>query len=237
MGEGVRDSTTWRGSPMVGAMWERLQKLLDRVESRYALYLAATARGGTVVGVGAVSGMLSSGVAWLNQFGWFGWWAAFLLGAFLTSVVFALLAWTRNQLASARAKTKWSESVSDFNPLDADFSKKRLLLSGLVDPITNAITGKNFTNCDLIGPINLVLSDKVYIMNSQFRECDMVMVKVGEMVFNCSNLEDTNINKCRIYKATLFITEAMAHGDFSAPGMQPVIGMNRANASLPNGPP
>lgn len=62
------------------AMWERIQKLIDRIESRLALYLAI---GGSSV-MGVITGWLSSGVEWINQFGAFGWWVSGLVGFILT---------------------------------------------------------------------------------------------------------------------------------------------------------
>jgi hypothetical protein len=62
-------------------MWGKIQKLFDRVERR--ITLVVTLGGSGVMGV--ITGWLSTGVDWINQFGWFGWWLAFMVGALLTA--------------------------------------------------------------------------------------------------------------------------------------------------------
>jgi len=81
-------------------MWEKIQKFVDRVESRIALWQII--QGGGVLGSGLISGWLSSGIAEIDQFGAFGWWTAFLVGSVLASLVLVLYGSFKVKYAEAK---------------------------------------------------------------------------------------------------------------------------------------
>lgn len=95
-----------------------------------------------------MTGWLSQGVDWVNQFGWLGWWVAFLLGAVLAAFVMAGIGLAKISWIKARAYQKWSDKVDDVNPLEQIFDKKRINLSDLATPVENRIYKKIFTNCE-----------------------------------------------------------------------------------------
>jgi hypothetical protein len=132
---------------MLLGMWAKLQKLLDRIESRISLWLLAG--GSTAMGV--ITGWISSYSAWLAQFGAIGWWMSGLMAAAVVSGSALAIANFRLSLMKHKALHTWKESFDTFNPMETSFSRLRLRLSDLADPIGNMIVGKTIANCDLLG--------------------------------------------------------------------------------------
>ena len=107
-------------------LFERIQKLLDRLEFRIALWTIF--QGSGIVSVGAITGWLSTGVDWINHYGAFGWWAASLFGASIASVTVLGFSFARLSWIKASAVNKWKKDVDSINPMDSSFSHKRINL-------------------------------------------------------------------------------------------------------------
>lgn len=188
-------------------MWARIQRLLDRIESRVALW-TALAQGLPVMSVGFISGWLSTGVEWINQFGWFGWWAAALTGALVAALILLFMALLRQSWIKASAIRSWSQNKGDaINPLDREFIRRRINLLDLVSPINNAIIGKRFIDCELLGPANLLMSRSTITDNS-FARHDIVLMDTNSRVSNAILLEDCVITGCMLNQLTLLIWDS-----------------------------
>ena len=190
-------------------MWERLQKLLDRIESRYALGFALY-QGVPVLGAGAVSGWLSNGVDWINQFGWFGWWSAFLVGSLVAALIFAALALAKAKLATAKAIAKWRSDVADVNPLDEQFSRVRIDIAKIANPVTRRITGKSFSGCEVIGPANIAVRAQNVIHNPQFIDCDIVVCRPDRPLHSVTWVDECSFIQTKFFNCTIFVLQPLA---------------------------
>lgn len=187
------------------AMWERIQKFIDRAESRLSLWLAI---GGSSV-MGLFTGWLSSGVAWINQFGWFGWWLSGLLGALLTATLLMALSWARYAWVRAGVQQKWAQNVDAFNPLDVEHRSKRIRILELMHPITKHIENKRLYDCELIGPANIFMYQHCMFNRIEFYDCVAVAIQAdnsgrifpGEAVV----LKNLEIHGGTIFGATLYV--------------------------------
>ena len=130
-------------------------------------------------------------------------------GAFIWCAV----VWIQSQLAKIRerkAKTgalvDWQQRVDYVNPLAAEFHKARIKLNDLKNPVTGAITGKRFVDCELLGPANVV-SKQSSMMFVNLMNCDTVVVRPAKdlHLFNVILLEDCQIINGSIMNCTLFI--------------------------------
>jgi hypothetical protein len=184
-------------------MFANLNRILDRLESRIALW--EIARGSLVVGAGGMTGWLSTGVDWINQFGWFGWWAAFLVGCFLSAAALALLSVFRYYWVRGRAMDRWSITTSDINPLDDTFHKRRIKIVDLIDPADNAISGKTFTDCDLVGPANIVLLGGSSYSHVGFVSCDVVPTRRKTSILNAVKIQNISVVRGRFVGVTIFV--------------------------------
>lgn len=191
---------------MVERMSERINRFLDRIESRIALWGVL---GGSSV-VGLITGLLSRGVDLINQFGLFGWWVAGLCGALLAALFFLALMWGRYAWVSVRTRQRWEERVSDFNPLEKDFQNKRMRVYDLMHPLSKKITGKRLYDCELIGPANIFLLRDISLFKTDFVDCVVVVlwpeddgqIRPGNSVV----VENTEMHGGAIWGCTLLIT-------------------------------
>lgn len=186
--------------------------------------------------VGVVTGYLSQGVAWIDQFGAFGWWSAGLLGFLVAALGLALAGIGREKWAIARATRKWAGQVDDINPLDTEFHKKRIRLVDLAHPITFKIKGKRFIDCQLVGPANLVLLSGINLNSNTFTKCDFVPTKKELYVLNAIGLEDCEVIGGEILETVLFVHPdivALLEGSGSAPFYVSITGDEAIDARRP----
>lgn len=205
-------------------MFEVFQKWLDRTESRISLASFIWMGSGmiTLGGIGAYVGILTS---WINAYGAFGWLCSALFLMFSSALLVLLIAHVRLKWNTASATRKWQEEVSYINPLETEFSKKRINIQDLAHPITNKISDKKFTNCQLIGPANIIFSGGQGMMyNTEFINCELVVMK--DRIPNLQYENFVFLDKCSIVggeviNCVLFIPLAKLN-DFKNMGLKPL---------------
>src|SRR5207248_10378109 len=85
--------------------------------------------GPTVLGAASASGAsawAAHASAWLNKYGPIAWVGSALVGLLIFSVIYLLWARARLALANTAAVRKWQESVDSINPLDQEFTRRRI---------------------------------------------------------------------------------------------------------------
>ena len=97
-------------------MFERIQKLLDRIESRLSLWWILSTSG--IFSSGLISAWIASATDWLNAYGPIAWWGAALIGALVSLSIVFVAARIRQAWINASAVKKWKEKVDHFNPLE-----------------------------------------------------------------------------------------------------------------------
>ena len=190
-------------------MLEKLQKLLDRAESRISLW--AILNGSGVLTAAGVTGWLSSAVEWISAYGAFGWWCAALAGALAAALVLLAVAWGRYAWIRGRTLHKWKNIVDNFNPMEDEFNKQRIRLADIANPFTMRISGKRFVNCDLIGPANIIIMSHNNLFHIGFIDCDIIVGRHGAIFKNAIGLENCTLVGGRIYGATIIIPNNLVH--------------------------
>ena len=132
-------------------MLEKIQKFLDRFESRASLIFMLSQGGGVLV-IGGLSAYFASISNWLDVYGPIGWWFAALTAILLSVFIVYIISVIRLKFTLASANSKWKKDVDYINPLDNEFTKRRINFIDLVHPVHRSISGKKFTDCELIGP-------------------------------------------------------------------------------------
>jgi hypothetical protein len=146
---------------------------------------------------------LSSGVAWINQFGLFGWACAGVASFVLTAMGMLAVGMARERFAFAKATRKWSAQVDTFNPLNTTFDALRIRISELPNPFYNKVSKKTFNNCDLVGPANICMS-RCYASGVKFLGCDFVVIKIPIQPENVILFDECNFVGGTITRATIF---------------------------------
>ena len=128
----------------------------------------------------------------------------------------------------------WQEAVNLFNPLAADFNRLRIRISELADPVTNRIADKVLTNCDLIGPANIVFLSRCQLTRVGFINCDVIAARPDTVVQNAVGMEGVTMTGGRIANATIIVQENMIP-TFAAMGA-PFISYLKAESDQPRPP-
>lgn len=104
------------------------------------------------LGGGLVTGWIATVTTILDGYSPLSYWVAGLFGTLLFA--FILFATNRAVLAfhQSRRLAALRKPVDAVNPLESSFSNQRIDLHSFVDPITHRVSGKTFTDCELVGP-------------------------------------------------------------------------------------
>lgn len=157
------------------------------------------------IGSGIMTGWAASVSNIFPQHAPFSWMMAGLLGAFIAAAIAFLIGLFRVQLVKAAAVAKWSEQVDTLNPLDAEFHKKRIKISDLVHPDGNYIEEKKFTDCELLGPCNIIFYQNATIMHCGFIGCDIVVARDDAQMATAIALRNVQIIGGTLWKCTIIV--------------------------------
>lgn len=213
-------------------MFERFQKLFDRVESRIALWQVVA---GSSLLTGGVSAWLASFTDWLYAAGPIAWWYAALLGCLVGLAIILVAVGIRYLWIRSGALRKWEEKVDDFNPLDSDFHRKRLRFSDLAHPVTNSINGKTLVDCELLGPANILMRGGGSFIGIELTNCDVVALRTAPQlrINNVIVLNNTSITNGSIWNCTIYVPPGMvrAFQEMGAEFITAIEGLPTSNQS------
>jgi hypothetical protein len=155
-----------------------------------------------------VSGLLSRQIGWIAQYGAFGWWSAALCGFTIAAagLLFAVKIWEVVQ--NANAAREWARRVDSVNPLRTAFVDERISIRDLAHPINHRIKGKTFTNCELIGPDNMVFMNDCSL-KCGFMNCDFVIVEDNAYVHNVKVFDSCNVIGGTIWNCSVFLPQSV----------------------------
>lgn len=109
----------------------------------------------------------------------------------------------------AAATAKWKQQVDVINPLDAEFTRKRINLMDLANPLTRRISNKRLIDCDLMGPANIILLSTGRGAGSatrvNFMACDIIVIHGNPPLNNVIVLEDVELIGGHVYNMTIYI--------------------------------
>jgi len=145
-----------------------------------------------------------SGMAQFAQYAPASWIFAGLLGGVMAALGYALVSWGVARMAHASALAKWKQDVDNVNPLDTEFHKRRIRLQDLVSPATNAIVGKKFTGCEILGPFDFY-GPHTRISHCAFADCNIVVVGPEDTIF-ARSVANCVFESCIIHGCTLYIS-------------------------------
>lgn len=194
-------------APYRGVMFKRIQRILQAIESNWAL---AQLLGSTAI-VGVVVGFLSALTDLMNQYGPVSWAFAGLFAACLWAFANILLAEARFRRIKAKAVDKWSkEEFDSVNPLESEFIKKRININAFSDPVEKAIQGKRFVDCDLNGPAVILLENKLSFSHTHWVDCQFVVL--APRIHNTQNFvtfRDCEFRGGRLANCLVLVYETM----------------------------
>lgn len=195
-----------------------VDKWLGRFSNLAALWPALPA-----AVIAAVSGYLSRSVAFISQFGAFGWWTVGILTFVLVSAAFLCIALAWERLATMRALKNWQVNTQSVNPLRNAFDGERISIAHLAHPITHRIERKSFNNCELVGPANVVFDGNGVVSGITFMDCDFVVIRENIHIKNILVFNGCSLLGGTIWNCTVFLTQQTWEGLAAGlPGITPV---------------
>ena len=129
------------------------------------------------------------------------------------------MAWFRYALLLGGAIRKWKEAVDQVNPLDGEFTGKRIKIQDLVNPATERVMWKKFISCELMGPANITFIGAGSIQGARFINCDLICLRPGVRVYNTAVFEEVSVLGGALYNCTIYLTNAMIPQFKDMPGV------------------
>ena len=153
-------------------MLKSINKALDMLESRWAL--AAFISG--FIGMTSVGSYLASVTEWMSAWGPFGWLAAGVTSAFLSTM--CLLAFGKfTELRSRRSlNIKRAEKSSNINILDDSFESRVINVNDLWSHQHPKIQNKRFHKCRFVGPMVIAFLDQVTANGLHLSDCNLIEI-------------------------------------------------------------
>lgn len=189
--------------PRMG-IWEKTQRFLDRLESRWALILV-------VGGSSAVTTWLAFITDWINALGPIAWAAAFFAGAIVSAFSFWLFAMAYGRFLLAK-ETREYVSKTGANPLDKNFDGKLVKISAFYSREYVPHKNKRFRNCNVSGPGNIVIFNTISMYGCDFRHCQIVIVNPIQTLFGVTIFEDCIFDDCTMTNLTFFMPPVLYEG-------------------------
>lgn len=173
----------------------------DRVTNNFAILTTI------FIGAGGMS-VLAIFTQWAKA------WGPLVVGAIglcTASVIFVvysfvtyLQALSQVRKAEAEAIGNWRVVVDTINPLDTEFHKKKIKLTDMIHPGTKSISRKSFTNCQIIGPINIFMYSHITMNDITFNRCDFIATKELFSASCITTVEYTTFLQCEFIDCTIF---------------------------------
>jgi hypothetical protein len=154
----------------------------------------------------AVTAWAAAAANLLSQFAPFSYVVAGLLGSWIVSSGYWLI---------ASARTRWVRTKYDntmmlrgglIDPLAKTFESKRIYLSEFVLPSHPIIEGKTFIDCEIIGPANLMLISGNNVADNRLPHCDALALAPNDVPHNRIMLSNCVFRSCSFQRVTFFIS-------------------------------
>jgi membrane protein implicated in regulation of membrane protease activity len=156
-------------------------------------------------------GWAASAAEWLTDYGALAWVVAASLGAAFFILLALGYAKAREKITRTSIERRFFQQPDRVNPLQPEFRHQRIRLADFVSPIEPVIRGKSFTECEIIGPANIVFNStgpgRGVMLHCELSSTCGILVREGAPAINAIQLVDCNLQRCKLHQVTLLIPE------------------------------
>ncbi|KAJ01818.1 hypothetical protein [Sulfitobacter mediterraneus] len=139
------------------------------------------------------------------DYGPLSWVIAGFTGLILYALAVALYGYGMRHSVRSRYDAKFMRASGGVDPLAKVFEGKRIFLNDFALPSHPIVDGKNFVDCEIVGPANIYLEDNNNIKSTNYSSVDAVALS-GERVFSNGYLfRNCTFVNCTFHRVTLFI--------------------------------
>lgn len=170
--------------------------------SFWPLIVAALA----AVGVGGVIGAFTDA---LRPWAPASWMACALVALVAFLALVRLSASVYRSYVDSNIRKKFYADTAKFDPMKTRFDRERFRVIDLIHPFSNVIEDRQFENCEIIGPANIVLiaTGKGMLNGNNFANCDAVS-HMGDAKLNTAIIfKDCRFLNCQFYNVLLMMQE------------------------------
>ena len=170
-----------------------------------------------VIGAAAAGGIgyyLASVADWLNGYSAIAWYicglttALIFVGIWLgiLKILISIFQWRIYRHREGKDDT--------VNPLDASFTRKRISICALADPVTKRIVGKTFVECELVGAAVVCISGSAFDGDTNNLACDFIVLRDDTnghfKIQNVIVLEKCIFRECKFYQLVMLFNKSDA---------------------------
>lgn len=104
----------------------------------------------------------------------------------------------------ATSNTASATAHDRINPAQKTFANVRINIHDLLPPAWRIIDSKDFIECDIIGPANVLIEGKSSILNSGYATVDFVLIRQDRGIHNVIVFKDCTFQRCKFFNITIF---------------------------------
>jgi hypothetical protein len=119
----------------------------------------------------------------------------------------ALWSFTRVNLQRLEYARNLSMRTAAFNPLDDNFTKKRIQVEALRSQFNEPVVGKTFVDCELVGPAVICLIGPIAIHGVGIGNCEFVRIRNGARILNAIPFINLTVTRGKLTGLTIFVPE------------------------------
>lgn len=182
-------------------MFEYLNRLLDRLESRWSLYVLVSGNV-LITGGGAYVAALTD---WMVGWGPFGWLAAGLGSALVFTLSLYLWAIFSEARSRRAINLKRAEASTRINILDDQFEGEIIHVHDLWSFQHQKLEGKRFHRCRFVGPMVIAFLDNVTADGIHINDCNFIEIGDRGYVTGVVGLQKCILTECEYDNVTFLV--------------------------------
>lgn len=145
------------------------------------------------------------------------WVVAGFAGLLLYSVAVFIYGTGQQRSVRSRYDARFMSETGGVDPLAKVFEGKRIYLSDFVLPSNPYISGKNFVDCEIVGPANIFLEVGNGFADVPSIKIDSVALVADARFFNGYTFSNCNFRNCTFHRVTFFWSHWEAQGLSDSP--------------------
>lgn len=186
-------------------MWNWFNNLLDRFESRLALWLWLSGNF-AVTGAGAYIAAVTD---WMSVWGPVGYLAVGLSSALAVSTCFFLAGLFLDARARREANIKRAEKSTRINILKDSFEDEIIEIADIWSVQHQMLSGKRFHRCRFSGPMVLAFMNNVTASGFKVTACNFIEIG-SSSIHGVVGLQNCTLTECEYDNVTFIIHESVA---------------------------
>ena len=176
----------------------QVQKLWSVVRSIQGLVVA--------IGSFALPAWALEAAGLFSEYSPISWVLAGFAGLFVFGVSVAIFGYGQSKWVRSKYDAKFLAESGGVDPLERVFERRRIFLNDFVLPSHPFVEGKNFVDCEIVGPANIFLERENNISDVKPISVDAVALSGQTRLFNGYTFRNCSFRNCTFHRVTMFFS-------------------------------